>query len=336
MFQADNKEESIVIREAEKVLLHYSFIEPDIEFIRHNENITFKVTTKPDNRCYLLRIHKPVSEGLSGIQHTHDGLESEMFLLREIDQRNLLKVQKPVQNRDGELVTEYISDQLGSSVATILEWIEGSTLTLNEESIDRIIFKLGENLAKLHVFSQTKKPLEFHNRPVYNAERIDDALAELRKGVKNNVLSQNDFEVIRQVLTLVKEQLTELDSREASWGYIHADLQLGNVIVAGENPSLIDFCLFGYGYYLFDLGSAASMLNTELRKTLLQGYASKTNFSFDDIRYIEGQIFMDIFISYIFFINDPEKNGWIKDHAAKICSTHCQDFLEGKEVYYSI
>lgn len=77
------------------------------------------------------------------------------------------------------------------------------------------------------------------------------------------------------------------------------------------------------------------MLKSELRKAFLDGYASKTSFIFDDIRYIEGQIFMDIFISYVFFIHDSEKNGWIKEHASKICNTLCRDFLEGKEVYYS-
>lgn len=44
---------------------------------------------------------------------------------------------------------------------------------------------------------------------------------------------------------------------------------------------------------------------------------------------------MDIFISYLFFINDPGRNGWIKEHSAKICSTLCRDFLDGKEVYYA-
>lgn len=322
-----------MINEAEKVLLQYSFIEPIIEFIRHNENITFKVTNKPDNRSYLLRIHKPISGGFSGLQHSWNGLQSEMVFLREIDQKNILKVQKPIENRNGELVTEYISDQFGPTFATLLEWIDGSTLTLNEENIDQIIYKLGENLASLHEFSQTLKPLELH-RPVYNAKRIDETLTELRQGVINGALNQDDFDFIRNVLSLVKEQLTELDTRENSWGYIHADFQLGNVIVSEGNPTLIDFCLFGYGCYLFDLGSASSMLTSELRKTFLEGYASKTSFSFDEVRYIEGQIFMDIFISYIFFINDPERNGWIKEHAAKICSTLCRDFLDGKEVYY--
>ncbi|QYR20236.1 hypothetical protein KZ483_20710 [Paenibacillus sp. sptzw28] len=142
-----------MIIEAQKVLLHYSFIEPIIEFIRHNENITFRVTNKPDNRKYLLRIHKPISDGLSGLQHTRDGLQSEMVFLREIDQKNILKIQRPVVNQEGELVTEYISDQYGASFATLLEWIEGSTLTLNEDSIDQIIYRLGENVARLHGLS---------------------------------------------------------------------------------------------------------------------------------------------------------------------------------------
>lgn len=323
-----------MIYEAEKVLLNYSFVDPVIEFIRHNENITFKVINKLDDKEYLLRIHKPISEGLSGIQHTRDGLQSEMVFLQAIAQKNILQVQKPVENQEGELVTEYASDELGPTLATLLEWIEGSTLTLNEDNIEQIIFKLGENLAKLHEFSQKLMPKELH-RPFYNDNRMDEALIELQKATVHNFLNQEDYEVIHNVLSVVKEQMIELDGRPNVWGYIHADLQLGNVIVSENSPSLIDYCLFGYGYYLFDVGSASSMLKSELRKPLLKGYASKTSFTSNDIRYVEGQIFMDIFISYVFFIHDSAKNGWIKEHASKICSTLCKDFLEGKEVYYS-
>jgi hypothetical protein len=77
------------------------------------------------------------------------------------------------------------------------------------------------------------------------------------------------------------------------------------------------------------------MLPSELRSTFLEGYASRTDFQFEQLRYIEGQIFMDIFISYLFFIHDPNRNGWIKEDAAKICDSLCKDFLSGKEVYYS-
>lgn len=232
------------------------------------------------------------------------------------------------------MVTEYCSERFGTSLATLLEWIEGFTLTQDEDNIEQIVYRLGRNLASLHEFSRTLMPLELH-RPVYNVKKIDETLIELGKGADNGALNQEDYDVIRSVLLVVKEQLAELDARENSWGFIHADFQLGNVVVSEHNPILIDYCLFGYGYYLFDLGSASSMLKSELRKTLLEGYASKSSFSLNEIRYIEGQIFMDIFISYVFFIHDSERNGWIKEHASKICSTLCQDFLKGKEVYYS-
>lgn len=258
-----------------------------------------------------------------------------MFFLQEIDRKSILKAQKPIVNQAGELVTAYISDQYGPTYATLLEWIDGSTLTQNEENIASIIFKLGESVASLHEFSQTLTSLKLH-RPVYNASRIDEALQELRQGTNDGALNHDDYVVIENVLSIVKEQIAELDARENAWGYVHADYQLGNIIVSEDTPALIDFGLFGYGYYLFDLGSASSMLKPELRKTLLEGYASRTSFSFDDIRRIEGQIFMDIFISYVFFIKDPEKNVWIKDHASQICSTLCRDFLHGEEVYYSV
>lgn len=61
-----------------------------------------------------------------------------------------------------------------------------------------------------------------------------------------------------------------------------------------QNPSLIDYCLFGYGYYLFDLGSTSSMLNSQLRKMFLDGYASKTSFSFDEtnLKVREGTLYI--------------------------------------------
>lgn len=142
------------------------------------------------------------------------------------------------------------------------------------------------------------------------------------------------YEIFAEVLEVVKGQLNELNAREQQWGLIHADIQLNNVIITEDEPCLIDFCLSGYGYYLFDLGSASSILKSELRGTFLQGYASRTTFSHDDIRYIEGFIFMDIFISYAMFIRDSNRNGWIKEHAAKI-EPLCRNFLDGKEVFYS-
>lgn len=322
-----------MIKHAVEVLSLYPISEPVIEFIRHNENITFKVTDNKSSKNYLLRIHKPITEGLSGIQHTMKGLRSEIHLLQELNQKNILQVQTPVANCFGEFVTEYYSDEFNRSYATLLEWIDGSTLSLDVDNIEDLAFKLGEQLADLHKASYDYKLFGL-DRPEYGADSINHALEELKYGVQENVYSQPDYELISEVLDVIKGQITGLNAREQQWGLIHADIQQNNVVVSKGNPCLIDFCLSGYGYYLFDLASASTTLKSEQRNTFLKGYASKTTFSYDDIRYMEGFIFMDIFISYAMFIRDSNRNGWIKEHIIKTVPL-VRDFLEGKEVYYS-
>ena len=318
---------------AVEVLSLYSITEPEIEFIRHNENITFKVTDKQDNKTYLLRIHKPSTAGLYGIQHTLEGLESEMYILQGLARGEYLPAQKPVAGRMGQLVTAYTGSEIGSCYATLLEWIEGSDLTLEEDNTPQIVYALGERLAELHRFSRQTAHPEL-SRPVYGAERIDTAIEELKYGIEAGLYSKEHYGIIREVLECVKRQLHELDEQQ-EWGIIHADVQRGNVIVTADGPCYIDFGLSGYGYYLFDLGSGSSMLPSKFRRIFLEGYASKASFHFEQLRYVEGQIFMDIFISYLFFIHDPKRNGWIKEEAATICDSLCKDFLSGKEVYYS-
>lgn len=43
-----------------EVILKYSSIDPIVEFIRHNENMTYKVIEKGSEDTYLLRMHKPL------------------------------------------------------------------------------------------------------------------------------------------------------------------------------------------------------------------------------------------------------------------------------------
>lgn len=45
-----------------EVIQKYPLIDPIVEFIRHNENITYKVTEKGSEDTYLLRMHKPITK----------------------------------------------------------------------------------------------------------------------------------------------------------------------------------------------------------------------------------------------------------------------------------
>jgi Ser/Thr protein kinase RdoA (MazF antagonist) len=322
---------------AKELLTQYSISAPEIQFIRHNENITFKVTDGLSNKAYLLRIHKPSTEGLFGLQHTFAGLKSEIAILHELNMKGLVDAQKPVANNIGEYITICKLDNYNHPCyATVLEWIEGDTLTLEENNIKEIAFKLGQTLALFHQSLKEFKPSDDFVRPIYDGKRIDSAINDLKYCVEIDLFSMEHYEMIIKVLTLVKKQIDELNAREDAFGIIHADFQCGNIILNKDNPGIIDLGFCGFGYYAFDLGSAATILPSDLRKDFIQGYISKSSFTFDDLKYVEGQIFMDIFISYVLFMRDHDQNAWIKTNAENICETLCKDFIEGKEVFYSL
>lgn len=322
---------------AKEILSLYSIYDSEIQFIRHNENITFKIIDRVYKRNYLLRIHKPSSEGLFGLQHTLEGIKSEIKILQELKYKNLLQVQIPIANNLGEYITEYeLENYNHPCYATVLEWIEGSTLMLKEDNIKEIAFSLGQNLALFHECLKEFKPSKDFMRPKYDIDRINSAIEDLKYCVEVNLFSIEHYNIIRKVLILVKNQIKELSLRENSFGIIHADIQKGNIVLSNDNPCIIDLGFCGFGNYVFDLGSAATIFPSNLRQTFLHGYASKHSFSFDDLKYVEGQIFMDTFISYVLFMRDNQRNSWITNSALKICDTLCKDFLEGKEVFYSI
>lgn len=75
----------------------YPITYQDITFIRHNENMIFKISDSIQNKAYVLRIHNSKVKGLTDISHTYEGLQSENGQL------------KPAFNLQHGLDSEYIT-----------------------------------------------------------------------------------------------------------------------------------------------------------------------------------------------------------------------------------
>jgi len=71
------------------ILNDYGIEHPVLLFLRHNENRTYKVTDSSTGSVYLLRIHHPITENMVGLQHTREGLRSELQLLADPCRANL-------------------------------------------------------------------------------------------------------------------------------------------------------------------------------------------------------------------------------------------------------
>ncbi len=327
--------ELIDINYAKKVLALYPITYENISFVRHHENMVFKIWDNLQNKAYVLRIHISKVEGLAGIGHTYEGLNSEMEFLNYLGNYPLLTVQKPIANHSGKFVT--IQEQKETSkvfYATLLAWIDGTPLTLKEGNIEDLVYTYGKKVAILQEASKGFKPQSGFIRPSYSTDSLKTAIKDLSHGIDLGLYTSEQYDLMLKVCNKVIDKIKELDQLSDAWGMIHGDFQLSNIIINGNEVGFIDFGLSGYGYYLFDLGSAISILESSLRDIFLKGYSSVVSFHSSDKHYVECFIFADIFISYMLFIHDENARGQIKEHVESMCKNFFSQFLAGEELFY--
>ena len=124
---------------ANEALKQYDIQSPHLEFIRHNENLTYSVTDGISGIRFLLRVHMPV-EWFSriAIQHTFSALQAEMRLLEAIREGTDIAVQKPVPTRSGEFICR-LTNKFGQDplYATMLTWIDGHPMDRKDPEWER-------------------------------------------------------------------------------------------------------------------------------------------------------------------------------------------------------
>ena len=321
---------------AHHALQHYALLSPQIEFIRHNENITCKATDR-DGHQYVLRIHLPV-EGfsLATAQHSFTALNGEMEIIKAIGENTDIPMQRPVANSNGWFVTQ-LENQGQIVYATLLTWVQGKPLDHRDPNWKDQARATGIMTAKLHNFAASWNPgnLERHS---YDRAKLDAAIAVLGQGVGMDLFGQEQIEVIRQGGVRIGALMTELDQRrEVTWGLVHADLNKGNLIVCKDSVSPIDFCLCGFGYFYMDLGGiSADFGPLTVRRAFLEGYRTLREIPLGDIRYIEGFFVMSILLFMATHLHNPQVHQWFQRRIKPICSQYILPLIDGQSFYAEI
>ncbi|MCY9592608.1 phosphotransferase [Paenibacillus chitinolyticus] len=328
------------------ILAAYPVREPSIRFIRHNENMTYRVTDGTTGQSYLLRIHKPVTDKLHGLQHSREGLHAEMQWLADLGAAAGVRVQKPVASHEGEWVTSVNLDAESGTQSgvrsgifcTLLEWIEGRDVGQGESFSRETVTGLGRQLGAMHRFSQTYPGAAIMKRPRYaGAEQNEEMLTRIRSGLSMDLFREEDLEIVGQTFTRIADKLERHSRSGSSWGLIHADINKGNLIVTDQGLSLIDFCLFGHGYYGYDLAGCALTMKTELRDSVLEGYSLvRPGAVTERLDLLEGFMLLSIFGFYSFHLHNPDKHPWMKERMPAFCKNYCVPFLEDRSLFYTM
>ncbi|OZQ58502.1 aminoglycoside phosphotransferase [Paenibacillus sp. VTT E-133280] len=308
--------------------------QPEIIFLRHNENRTYRVNDRM-GKSYLLRIHDPFIDDMKGLQHTHDGILGELQMLEELGSWSINEIQTPIRNKDGELITivEYEGELLNCSVLT---WLDGRDMIKNDVNNLELVKKLGLQLAELHTFFRQYKYSDIKIRPSQGRAYNERMIRVIHSGVKKNLFTSSDANVIEQTLQLINFRLVD-HGGEAGPDLIHGDLCMGNIIITTEGEArFIDFGFFGTGYALLDVAMGAMMLPSDRRDTFLKGYYREHENIANDLLQLEGFMLVAIIGYYVFQLENEHVHAWMREKMPKLCAEYCRPFLNGESIFYKI
>jgi len=255
-----------------KALQNYDFINPQVELIRHNENMTYKVMD--ENKSYVFRIHEP-TEGFN-VDLIKADIVKEELIAGEMEVLDYLAdtilVQKPKLNISGEPVS-LLND---GKLVTILNWIDGTTLEFIDMTSE-IAFLLGKMIGRLHnALSKAPNKQRYH----YDDKLISRMMTEASYAFKQGYFTEHQANLINDTLSIIKDYLSKTSNR---FILVHSDLSKSNLIYHNEMLTPIDFSLSGYCVPEMDLASAFSHINDEvLNVEILKGYKTMCNNEIDE------------------------------------------------------
>ncbi|MCB9452187.1 MAG: phosphotransferase [Anaerolineaceae bacterium] len=253
---------------ARRALAAYGLSDAGLTPINLENNAVFQVTVGDER--YALRIHRPGHKPLAWIQ-------AELTWLTALWQNTPLGVPQPVAASDGAWVVSVTMPGVDVPLYGVLfRWMAGETrrpdtITLAETEA------AGAFLARLHNFAQTYSPPPGFMRPRLDWDGLFGANSVYEPGAGAALFTPTQQTVFAAVVERVQATMLELGESRETFGLIHADFLVKNMLFQAGRVCALDFDECGWGYYLYDLTPALWQLKdepryAELRAAYLQGY----------------------------------------------------------------
>jgi len=303
-------------------------------FIRHSDNVTFKVEA-PGLGAYLLRIHVPVTRAMGSHGADSGAVNSELLWLEALSRDTDLVLQRPVRNQAGAMVTQVPGENSASPVnCTLLRWVDGQPY-LRDMETEQTAYQIGEILAKLHVHASQWEIPEGFIRPKRDIGYFERVLRILRLAVEDGRVSLSDYSEFEISTVLLSEILRSLDENRQTYGIMHADTHKGNMLYHDGKIRFIDFSFCAFGNFMFDLGICFSDMRENLRRAFLEGYQSLRALPDDHQRLIEGFFVGSMVGTFSYWLENPLAQEILRRKVPQIAREYAVKFNRGERFWFS-
>lgn len=286
------------------------------QLINHSENHTFLLSA-PHGEAYCLRVHRPDYQSMANI-------ESELAWLEALHRQTELAIPEPIVGRDGKLLQRFTTSAGHVHHAVLFHFIPGHEPSPESNLVD-LFSVLGAYAAALHKHVMGwERPAGFE-RQAWTARAILDADGlwgdwRVAPGVTDAVR-----DVLDRMQDRLRQRLADYGTGPDRYGLIHADMRLGNLLVAGDQVSLIDFDDCGLCWFGYDFAAAISFHETHkavpaLKAAWLDAYRTIRPFSDRDAEMLDSMV----------MLRRMALLAWIGSHAeTSLAQTHVQGFAQG-------
>jgi Ser/Thr protein kinase RdoA (MazF antagonist) len=215
------------------------------ELVRYGENTTYRV--RDDRLSLALRLARPGYQSRAGV-------ESEIAWMSALREQGIV-TPAAVPGRNGEVVQQVALPDGGMQLAVAFEWVEGEPLP-RVKGLDPWN-RLGEIMARVHQHAcRWPRPYGF-TRPPWDRDALVGDSPRWGTPVPDGVWSDRERRLILGARDAVRERLEAFGIDPSRYGLIHSDLGFENVLVLGDNSTVvIDFDDCGASWYLYELASA--------------------------------------------------------------------------------
>ncbi len=239
---------------AERALPLWGLSSAPLTLLNISENATYRVDVGDDEPPLILRVHRTD-------YHTIDGVRTELAWMKALKSDAGVETPQAVPAFDGELIKLVETPELNESrMVVMFEFIAGDEP--DESALIEPFKRLGAVAARMHLHARSWQRPAYFERLVWDYEHSLGDTPNWGRWQDGMGLDDDIVALLQQADETVRGRLARFGNGPDRFGLIHADLRLANLLETGDDTRVIDFDDAGLGWFLYDIATALSFMET--------------------------------------------------------------------------